>query len=225
VDCVKKLHIKNIAIYDDALLVKPEEHIIPLLKKIVANPRLHLNFHTPNSTHARLINRKVADLLFKSGFKNLRISLETSWPERQKNLGDKVTNEEFARAVKNLHNAGFKSHEIWAYIMIGMPDQEPEEVLESMLFALRCGAQPVPVEYSPIPHTRLWPLFAKEFADPENIDPLLHNNSVTLYRSKDSDILLKLKNLSKLLRQGLHLDINLFDDSDLARRFKRIYPK
>jgi radical SAM superfamily enzyme YgiQ (UPF0313 family) len=222
---VKTSHIKNIAIYDDALLVNPEEHIIPLLKKIVANPRLHLNFHTPNSTHARLINQEVADLLFKSGFKNLRISLETSRPERQKNLGDKVTNEEFARAVKNLHHAGFKSHEIWAYIMIGMPDQEPEEVLESMLFSLRCGAQPVPVEYSPIPHTRLWPLFAKEFADPENIDPLLHNNSVTLYRSKDSEILLKLKNLSKLLRQGLHLGINLFDDSDLARRFKRIYPK
>jgi hypothetical protein len=222
VDLVKKYKIKNIAFYDDALLVNPQEHIIPLLKKVVDNHHLHLNFHTPNSTHARQIDRGVADLLFQSGFKNLRISLETSRPDRQKELGDKVTNQEFARAVKNLRRAGFKSHEIWAYIMIGMPGEVPEEVLESMIFALKCGALPVPVEYSPIPHTKLWPHFACDFIDQDNIDPLQHNNSVTLYRSKDSEMLLQLKDLSHVFRFGLHQRINLFDESDLAKGFKKV---
>ena len=222
VDIVKTYHIKNFSLYDDALLVNPQEHIIPLLNKIIANNHLHLNFHTPNSTHARLVDREVAGLLYQSGFKNMRISLETARPDRQKELGGKVTCDEFSRAVKNLRQAGFKPYEIWVYIMIGMPGEIPEEVLESMIFALKCGALPVPVEYSPIPHTKLWPLFAKEFADPDNIDPLLHNNSVTLYRSQNSEILLQLKDLSQMFRKGLHMGINLFDDSDLAKQFKRI---
>lgn len=222
VDIVNIYKIKNIAFYDDALLVNPNEHIIPLLKKIVDDRHLQINFHTPNSTHARLIDREVAGLLYRSGFKDLRISLETSRPDRQKELGGKITNEEFARAVKNLRQAGFKPYEIWAYIMIGMPGEVPEEVLDSMLFSLKCGALPVLVEYSPIPHTKLWPYFAKEFADPDNIDPLLHNNSVSLYRSKDSEILLQLKDLSQMFRKGLQMGINLFDDSELAKKFKTV---
>jgi len=125
-----------------------------------------------------MIDEEVADLLFRGGFKTIRLGLETSNEAAQVETGGKVNNRDFQRAVRNLKKVGYADAEIGAYLMAGLPGQRVEEVKESIAFVKGEGANPILVEYSPIPGT---PLFAEAKRmspfDIEN-EPLFHNNSI-----------------------------------------------
>jgi len=172
-----QLRINNMAFYDDALLIDPSNHFIPMMKEVIKR-RIHCNFHTPNALHIREIDEEVAGLLFRGGFKTIRLGFETSNETRQLESGGKVDNQEFGDAIKYLRRAGYSREEIGVYVMVGLPGQRVGEVEESIAFVKESGAKPMLVEYSPIPHT---PLFekAKKMSqfDLEN-EPLYHNNSV-----------------------------------------------
>jgi radical SAM superfamily enzyme YgiQ (UPF0313 family) len=172
-----RFHVNNIAFYDDALLIEPSKHFIPIMKEIIRRG-IHCNFHTPNAMHIKEVDEEVASLLFRGGFKTIRLGFETSNEMTQIETGGKVDNKEFRRAINHLKRAGYSGEEIGAYVMVGLPGQRVGEVDESILFVKEAGARPVLVEYSPIPHT---PLFEKarrmsQF-DLEN-EPLFHNNSI-----------------------------------------------
>jgi radical SAM superfamily enzyme YgiQ (UPF0313 family) len=169
--------VRDIAFYDDALLFNPSEHFIPLMREVIRKG-IHCKFHTPNGLHIREINDEVAELLFRGGFKTIRLGLETADEATQMESGGKVNNKEFENAIKNLKRAGYSGEEIGVYIMVGLPGQRAEEAKASIAFVKETGARPLLTEYSPIPHT---PLFekAKEKSpfDLEN-EPLFHNNSI-----------------------------------------------
>src|SRR4030043_2036690 len=169
--------IQNIAFYDDALLVDPPRHFIPIIKEVMKRG-IRCNFHTPNALHIREMDEEVAELLFRGGFRTIRLGFETSNEEVQTDTGGKVNNIEFKRAVNYLKKAGYSGDEIGVYIMAGMPSQRGGEGGGSPAFSRETGSKPILVEYSPIPHT---PLFEKakkssQF-DLEN-EPLYHNNSI-----------------------------------------------
>jgi radical SAM superfamily enzyme YgiQ (UPF0313 family) len=172
-----KYQVNNIAFYDDALLIEPAEHIIPIMKEVIRRG-IRCNFHTPNALHIRQIDRGVASLLFCGGFKTIRLGFETSNEVSQAETGGKVGNQDFEKAVKYLKRAGYSGEEIGVYIMVGLPGQRAEEAEESIAFVKKIGAKPILVEYSPIPGT---PLFEKakqrSSFDLEN-EPLFHNNSI-----------------------------------------------
>jgi radical SAM superfamily enzyme YgiQ (UPF0313 family) len=169
--------VKNFAFYDDALLLNPSSHVLPLLQGVIRRT-LTCNFHAPNALHVKAIDQEVADLLFRSGFKTIRLGLETSNETLQFETGGKVDNQEFRRAVRSLKKAGYAGEEIGVYLLAGLPGQRIGEVKESVSFVRKEGAKPILVEYSPIPGT---PLFekAKEVSpfDIEN-EPLFQNNSI-----------------------------------------------
>jgi radical SAM superfamily enzyme YgiQ (UPF0313 family) len=169
--------ISDIAFYDDALLVKPRDHIIPLLREVIERG-IACNFHAPNGLHIKEMDEELAVLFFKAGFKTIRLGFETSHEATQMDTGGKVGNEEFVRAVRNLKQAGYSGDEIGVYIMVGLPGQRAREAEESIAFVLGTGARPILVEYSPIPHTLLFNK-AMQMAklDIEN-EPLYHNNSI-----------------------------------------------
>ena len=64
--------VKHIAFYDDAFLIHPRDHVIPVLKEILKRG-IRSSFHTPNGLHIREIDEEVAALLFKTGFKTIRL--------------------------------------------------------------------------------------------------------------------------------------------------------
>jgi len=170
-------HVNNIAFYDDALLVEPSKHFILIMKEIIRKG-IHCNFHTPNALHIREIDEEVASLLFRGGFKTIRLGFETSDEATQTETGGKVDDQTFKQTIKYLKRAGYTGEEIGVYVMVGLPGQRVGEVEESIAFVKEAGARPMLVEYSPIPHT---PLFEKakrksQF-DLEN-EPLFHNNSL-----------------------------------------------
>jgi radical SAM superfamily enzyme YgiQ (UPF0313 family) len=172
-----RYRVNNIAFYDDALLVEPSKHFVPIMKKVMERG-IHCNFHTPNAVHIKEIDEEVAELLFRSGFKTIRLGFETSNETTQIETGGKVDNQEFRQAIKQLNRAGYSGEEIGVYLMVGLPGQRVGEAREAIAFVKETGANPMLVEYSPIPHT---PLFEKarkmsQF-DLEN-EPLFHNNSI-----------------------------------------------
>ena len=172
-----QFHINNIAFYDDALLIEPSRHIIQILKEIIKRG-VHCNFHTPNGLHIKEIDEEVANLLFRTGFKTIRLGFETSDEATQIETGGKVDNQDFRQAIKHLKRAGYSGVEIGVYIMVGLPGQRVGEVDESIAFVKETGAKPMLVEYSPIPHT---PLFEKaKTMSPFDLEsePLFHNNSI-----------------------------------------------
>ena len=173
----EKYGVNHIAFYDDALLMDAPRHIIPILKEIIKRD-IRCTFHTPNGLHIKEMGEETASLLFRTGFKTIRLGFETSNEAMQLETGGKVDNRAFEQAVKYLERAGYSGKEIGVYIMVGLPGQSIGEVKESIAFVKEKGARPMLVEYSPIPHT---PLFEKvkrmsQF-DIEN-EPLYQNNSI-----------------------------------------------
>ena len=169
--------IHNIAFYDDALLIEPSKHFIPMMKEVIKRG-IQCNFHTPNALHIREIDEEIAGLLFQSGFKTIRLGFETSNEEIQIETGGKVTNKELRDAVNYLKRAGYSDRDIGVYIMAGLPGQRIGEIEESIAFVRATGAKPILIEYSPIPHT---PLFekAKQMSSYDlEKEPLFHNNSI-----------------------------------------------
>jgi radical SAM superfamily enzyme YgiQ (UPF0313 family) len=148
-----------------------------LLERLVRR-NLNLRFHTPNALHIREIDAGLARLLFLSGFKTIRLGLETSDSELHRRLGNKVSEGDFQRAVKHLHRAGFKSKEVGAYIMVGLPRQSVDSVMETIDLVGTTGAIPFLSEYSPIPHTALWETAVKCSRYDLASEPLYHNNTL-----------------------------------------------
>jgi hypothetical protein len=95
------------AFYDDALLIGFENHLGIVLETLLRKNR-PLRFHTPNALHVREINLERARLLYRAGFKTLRLGLETTNWERQKAWGGKMDQEDFHRAVTSREKPALK---------------------------------------------------------------------------------------------------------------------
>ncbi len=77
------------ALYDDALLVNASTHLEAVGADLESGFARQVS--PPNGLHARYVTERTADLMFRSGFTTLRLSLETTEPARQQATGGKVT--------------------------------------------------------------------------------------------------------------------------------------
>ena len=169
--------VKDFVFYDDALLVDAQKHIVPMLEAVV-NSDFNIRFHTPNAVHIRGISRRIARLMFLAGFKTIRLGLETAAFDIREELDAKVTTGEFKQAVAWLKEAGFRQDMIGAYLLAGLPGQEPGSIENSINIVRQTGATPILAHYTPIPHTALWPeAVASSRYDLES-DPVFTNNAV-----------------------------------------------
>jgi radical SAM superfamily enzyme YgiQ (UPF0313 family) len=172
----QRFGITEVALYDDALLFKAETHLLPILGE-VSRLGLPLKFHTPNAVHVGLINPQVAKSLQRANFTTLRLGLETTVMGKDR-LDRKIQSGDLERALAALHEAGFKPGDIGVNLLIGLPHQGDDEVIESIRLVRRLGATPVLTQYSPIPHTALWDEAVKVSRYDLEGEPLYHNNSI-----------------------------------------------
>jgi radical SAM superfamily enzyme YgiQ (UPF0313 family) len=173
---VDRLNMRDIAFYDDALLVNPENHIKPILREVTRR-KLPLHLHAPNGLHANLIDEELAELMRKAGFATIRLSVESVHPARLKDSCMKVTIEGFRRGAQHLFAAGYPKGALEAYVLMGVPEQEPEEVEETMQFLHNEGVCIRLADFSPIPGTEYYRKAAA--LSPTNLnEPLFQNSSV-----------------------------------------------
>ena len=116
--------------------------------------------------------------MHKTGFQTIRLGLETSDISLHGKLDNKLSMGDFERAIHNLLRAGFDTKKIGAYILIGLPGQTVDSVIETINFVGANGAIPYLSEYSPIPHTPMWnkALTCSEYDLAS--EPLFHNNTL-----------------------------------------------
>jgi len=169
--------VQDFAFYDDALLVNPETHALPLMEGL-ARLDLNLRFHTPNALHVRGITAEMARLMRRTGFKTIRLGLESSDMALHRELDNKVSVGDFEQAMHHLKKAGFSPRHIGAYILIGLPEQAVDAIVETIRFAGGQGAFPYLAEYSPVPHTLLWEKAVSCSDYDLTGEPLFHNNTL-----------------------------------------------
>jgi radical SAM superfamily enzyme YgiQ (UPF0313 family) len=172
-----KFGVVDFAFYDDALLIDAENHIVPILEGVITR-ELMVRFHTPNALHVRPLSGDVAMLLFRSGFKTIRLGLETAFFDDRQALDDKVGPGEFEQAVHYLRTAGFKGEAIGAYLLYGLPGQDPAKLEASIKTVKACKVRPILAQYSPIPGTALWSAAVEASRYDLRADPIFHNNSI-----------------------------------------------
>lgn len=223
---VKKLGFENITFFDDALLHNPREHIIPILDEVIKR-KIKCNFHLPNGIFARQVDGEVAVKMFRAGFKTVRLSFESSNTERQKESSSKVNNEDIKRALKNLYQAGYTTHEVGVYILMGVPHQDVAEVVESLLFAWQIGGRPLLATYAIIPDTPYYEDAKKELSITGEMDPLLHNNSIyPLWREKYGwETINQVKMLAKLVADAQNYHLNFLDQTIMGQSVRQALKK
>jgi radical SAM superfamily enzyme YgiQ (UPF0313 family) len=172
----ERFGIRHIAFYDDALLVRAEEHFLPLAEALLRK-NLPVVFHLPNGLHARYLTHEVARFLKRARFQTIRVSLETVSPEGQKKGSAKVTNPLFERAIAALKEAGFAPQDVEVYLLFGWPATEEEDVLASLAYVRNLGLSPRLALYAPTPGTEDYRVFFSE-----ETEPLWHNKIAFLYR-------------------------------------------
>ncbi len=177
---LKKLGVRHIAFYDDALLINKENHLKKILERIISLG-LDFNFHTPNGISPRSIDRETAFLMKKAGFVSIFLSLETADPEWLEKTGPKVDPADLEKAVILLEEAGYRRQEISVYVLVGHPLQTAEQVIESIRLVKKLGARPRLAYFSPVPGTRDWKQLLDSGKLPSDADPLLHNKLVFAY--------------------------------------------
>ena len=169
--------VRDFAFYDDALLVNWKTHIGLVLEELMRR-NLEIRFHTPNALHIREVTGDLAKLLYRSGFRTIRLGLETSDMGLHHDLDRKLAPGEFERAVTNLAKAGYSRRDIGAYVLAGLPGQSVESVRETMEWVGRVGGSPYLAEYSPIPHTPMWEEALAISGYDLASEPLYHNNTL-----------------------------------------------
>ncbi len=176
--------ITDFAFYDDALLLGAEASLKPALERVVRD-RLPVRFHVPNALHIRALSPEWCGLLRASGFRTIRLGLETTADERNRGWGGKVDTGMFLRGVENLLAAGFDGNDIGVYLLCGAPGQTPVEVAEAVETVKRAGVRPRIAEYSPIPGTPMWADAAAGCEFDLEGEPLYHNNTFFACRRPD----------------------------------------
>lgn len=180
----KRRGVKDFIFYDDALLINSEDNFLVILEELI-NKKLAIRLHTPNGIHARMINKEIAYKMYQAGVETIRLGFETEDPRVQSETGGKITNIEFKKAVNCLLEAGFKPPQIGAYLLIGIPGQDVQEIIDSIRFVIDCGAHPRLAKFSAIPGTKVWDEARTYFNLKGDVDPLFHNDALLPYLSPD----------------------------------------
>ncbi len=201
---LKKRGVKDIAFYDDALLVKRER-----FKKILKGLPNDIRYHLPNGIHAALLDEEIAKLLKEKNFHTIRLGYETGDAALQKKTGGKVDNTSFQRAVELLKSVGFDSKDVGAYMIVGLQDQSFESALEDVKFLARMGVKPVINEYTLIPGSLDWQVALNQGLVDENVDPFMLNNSLISYWWKGSMGIKKIDILKNVVRRFVTGKISL----------------
>jgi tRNA A37 methylthiotransferase MiaB len=180
---------RDIAFYDDALLVGKEHHFLPLLEEILRRG-IRARFHLPNAIHPRLLDAETCRLMKAADFRTVRLAYEGMGESMRERSTHKVDRDAVAQGIRLLREAGFTAAEVGAYILHGLPGLAPAEIRADLEFAHSLGAQLFLTSYSPIPRTpdferaaAAWPALRDE--------PLLHNNTLTMIRDWPEYVRLK----------------------------------
>jgi radical SAM superfamily enzyme YgiQ (UPF0313 family) len=140
----------------------------------------------------------------QANFKTIKLGYETSG-ELQIKTGGKVQDKDLIRAARFLRKYGFTENEVSAYIMINIPGQKAQDVVEAMKVCKNEGISFSLNEFTPIIGTDDWIELVNFGKLTGREDPLLLNNTVLPFWWKygmDIKLIQELKLVSRKIKEG-----------------------
>jgi len=198
-DTMLRLGAKHVVFYDDALLYRFQEVLLPFLHGVGDRLR-RCTIHMPNAVHARWMTPEVVRALVKGAMGRVYLGLESvscSWMEAS---GNKVSRNQFLSAVDSLRSEKVPASSITAYILVGHPDDGGEGTEDAIDFVYKAGVRSMLAEFSPVPFTQDG---EKGSAWCDLSEPLNHNKTAFAIRRLGKDRLHHLKNLCKSCNERL----------------------
>lgn len=164
----------DFALYDDALLYIPQRVFIPFLREIIER-KYKIRFHTPNGMHLRFITEELLSLMIEAGFTTFRFGYESGDKKYLQDTSAKVSSNELEKKIGVIKKY-CSDKDTGVYMMGGLRDQTPQQLLSEMDYVGSMGMKVKPVFISPVPGTSLYQYYQKQFPLVES-DPLWHNDS------------------------------------------------
>lgn len=178
VDAMVAAGVRDFAFYDDALLVRPQTSLVPLLQHVITRyGERALRFYVPNAVHVNRITPEIAALCYAAGFREMRLGVESTDAAFHTEHDGKLDSDELAGAVASLRVAGFSAGHITAYVLAGIPGQQAAAVLRTIESVRRLRIRVSISEYAPVPGTPLFEQLATTTDLQLETEPLLHNNT------------------------------------------------
>ena len=165
--------VRDFVFYDDALLVAPQTWLWPVLDWFEGRGA---RLHTPNAMHVRYLTPEVCQRLKRAGLRTVRLGLETEDFEHRRDV--KLSREQWEAGMAALRGAGFGQGDVAAYILFGLPDQDPAEVERTIAMARAWGVRPELAHFTPIPSSLLFDRACEVSPWPLKDEPLCQNNSI-----------------------------------------------
>lgn len=164
-DYLEQLGIKDIMLYDDALLYKKEEHFLPLMEA-VAKKQYTFRLHLTNGLHVRYIDSEVVEAVKSVNAGRIALSAETVSEALLKSTGNKAEREHIEKAIDLFIEAGFERTDIYVYMMSGIPGMTIKDIETAADFVHNKGVRVLMNEFSPVPGTALYSEYADRIEDP-----------------------------------------------------------
>lgn len=145
-DCVKKYGVTQFNFEDDNLFTDKKRAIMFLnsVKMYQEKNKIKLDLSAMNGVSIENIDKEVIGLMYRSGFSELNISLVTSSVKQQKRLDRPFNTLKFSEIATAGKKAGMN---IRAYYILGLPNQEKSEVLDTINYLKDLNVQAFPSVY------------------------------------------------------------------------------
>jgi radical SAM superfamily enzyme YgiQ (UPF0313 family) len=183
-DLLERLKVKDITFYDDALLFRKDKHFLPLFEKII-DKKYSFRFNFSNGLHVRFIEDDVLEIFKKINLGMISLSIETISEDILSKTGNKTNLDEIENALNLLLKNGFDGRKIFCYILVGLPNENLEDVIRTAKFLKEKRVRIVLNEFTPVPRTDFYKRYEEIIKD-----PLLTNKSVfsSYYKYSEEEI-------------------------------------
>jgi len=224
--------IRRFGFYEDNALIAKDRHFERMMEAIIESGH-KFELYAPEGMETRLLTRDILVKMRQAGFEKVHLPLETvksdnnrKWNRRHSSTAT------FEAALENAIEAGFKPRttDLNAFVLFGLPDENIDEVVDSLLYAHDRVGSVIPMLFTPVPGTRVFAQHGAYLREEMGFDlqdlngkflPFLEYNRAANPGLRGSDYL-ELEGLMSILNQGKVLSraFNICDDSAPAAQFR-----
>lgn len=214
---------KKFLFLDENILYNRDEHIKVIFDRLLSLvPKYDLTFITPNSTDAALYDLELCKLMMRAGVRRATTSIEVVEGAALRKMGRTTSAAHVRQAVKWLHQVGYTRDRIHVYVLVGLPGQRKEAVIDTLLYVWSIGATPAALPYTPIRGTVEHDQLTRDGSIPAEYDPVTLSAGLVPCQSEHltySDVV-ELRSLTKRIREGIYMGVDVFSNSPIMQRVR-----
>ncbi len=152
IEALARCGVRNIHFWESNLLVRPHEHLEPILDGI-ASRGLAVMLYAPEGLQPSLVTPRLASKMRRAGFMRVSLTVETTDPDRVREVRRPSGYPDFEQAVRALREAGFPDDSLEGVLLVGQPGQTLASIATDLVALWRTGVKTVLLAYTPIPGT------------------------------------------------------------------------